>query len=423
MGHVGAKTLYITMVRRTHFGNEHSMVRWVRQPDGSLKPDYRIAERYLDLALKHLGRIRVVGLYCWEPLRTSHYAHKTFYGDREILISVLNPATGQLEEGKGPQWGTPEVRAFWKEAFDGMKQLLEKRGLEDAMMIGICGDYAPSKQVADDLSSAAPGHEWIAQSHVFWDRVQGRPVGYIVVLWGMMGLWDPAYPALGGVSRFYGWRDAPLIVARFPRDELRLPHATLGRYFIYPEEWMVAQGKWLSRQQPGGDGATKYWSGACGFGRLGADFWPVIADEQDRAERLIARYSAESSWGQLTLEYSNPALLAPGPDGALATSRLEVLREGLQQAEARVFIERALVDPQKRARLGEPLARRCQAILDERVRDIIRAVGGKRSSDWLWFVSSGWQRRSQQLFAAAAEVAKALAVRGREPRQLPLDPQ
>jgi len=408
MGHVGTKTLYITMVRRTHFGNEHSMVRWVRQPDGSLEPDYRIAEKYLDLALKHLGTIRVVGLYCWEPLRTGHYSQKTFYGDRDILISVLDPATGKLEEAKGPDWGTPAACAFWKEAFDGMKQMLGKRGLEDAMMIGISGDYAPSKQVAEDLSSAAPEQKWIAQSHVFWDDVHGHAVGYLVVLWGMVGLSDPAYPALGGVRRFYGWRDAPLVVARFPRDELRLPSAPLGRWYIYPEEWMVAQGKWLTREDPAGGDATRYWSGTCGFGRLGADFWPVIEDGQGRKERVITRYPDESSWGQLTLDYSNPALLAPGPDGAVATARLELLREGLQQAEARVFLEKALVDPRQRARLGAPLAERCQAILDERVRDFIRAVGGKRSSDWLWFISAGWQQRSEQLYAAAADVAEAL---------------
>ena len=41
-------------------------------------------------------------------------------------------------------------------------------------------------------------------------------------------------------------------------------------------------------------------------------------------------------------------------------------------------------------------------IVDERVPDFTRAVGGKPSSDWLWFVSSVWQRRSEQLFTAAA---------------------
>ena len=93
----------------------------------------------------------------------------------------------------------------------------------------------------------------------------------------------------------------------------------------------------------------------------------------------------------------------------LATERLEMLREGLQETEARIFIERALIDPAKRATLGAELAERCQAMLDERVRDRLRAIGGKDSSDWLWFISSGWRRRSEQLYAAAAEVARALA--------------
>ena len=345
----------------------------------------------------------MVGLYCWEPLRTGHFEHKKFHGDREILISVVDPKTGALTGVKGPQWGTPPCRTFWAEALAALKPALRKHGLERSLMIGVSGDYAPSKTVVDDLAAAAPDAKWIAQSHVFWDHIQARGVGYLAVLWGMNGLWDPAH-ATFGQNRFYGWRDSPFTIARFPRDELRLPSATLGRYRIYPEEWMVARGRWM--QLAGAK--QKRWSGTCGFGRVGADFWPVIRTEAGRPQRLVNRYPAQSSWGQLTLDYSCPAVLAPGRNGAIATGRFEMLREGLQAAEARVFIERALLDPARRARLGSDLAGRCQAILDERVRDFIRAVGGKRSSDWLWFVSSGWRVRSEQLYTAAAEVARAL---------------
>jgi hypothetical protein len=403
LGQVGTKVVYITLVRRIHFGNPHSVVRWVRQPDGSLKADVSIAAKYLDVAVKHLGRIPVVGLYCWEPLHTGHYEHKKFHGDRDILISIVDPRTGELAEGKGPKWGTPECPAFWREAIDAVKAILRKHDIEKSAMIGIAADYAPSKTVVDDLAAAAPGTKWIAMSHVFWSKVHDQPVGYLVVLWGMYGLWDPAYETFGE-RRFHGWRTAPFLITRFPRDELRLPSATLGRYRTFPETWMVGRGKWM---QFGGE-TRKRWSGTRGFGRLGADFWPVVRDVRGRLRNITGRYPAESSWGQLTLNYSWPAILGPGKDGPLATGRLEMLRGGLQEVEARIFIERALLDPAKRAKLGDDLADRCQAILDERVRNFIRAIGGKRSDDWFWFVSSGWRARSEELYAAAAQVAARL---------------
>ena len=401
LGQVATRTVYITMIRRTHFGNPHSMVRWRRAADGRLEPDLSVAEKYIDAARKRLGRISVVGLYCWEPLHTGHYEHKTFHGDRKVLISVVDPDTGKLTEAEAPAWGTPECRAFWTKALGAVRKMLAARGLADAMMLGISADYAPSKTVVDDLAAADPKAKWIAHSHVFWSSVHGRPVGYLAVLWGMFDLWDPA-GEIYGQRRFHGWRDAPFLICRYPRNELRLPAATPARYRTYPEQWMTARGKWLADPKT----RRKFWSGTCGFGRVGADFWPVLKDGRGRMHRLLNRYPDESSWGQLTLTFSNPAVLGPGRDGAAATVRLEMLREGLQEAEARVFIEKALLDPARRKALGEPLAARCQAMLDERVRDLMRAVDG--NGDWLWYISSSWRRRSKALYSAAAEVAEAM---------------
>jgi hypothetical protein len=66
-----------------------------------------------------------------------------------------------------------------------------------------------------------------------------------------------------------------------------------------------------------------------------------------------------------------------------------------------VFIERALTDDQKRARLGEDLARRCRQALDKRIRMCLHSEG----EGLPWFVSSGWRERTEELFSLAAEVA------------------
>ena len=45
--------------------------------------------------------------------------------------------------------------------------------------------------------------------------------------------------------------------------------------------------------------------------------------------------------------------------------RFELMRQGVQETEARTFIEKALVDPAKRPRLGDELAGRYRALILE----------------------------------------------------------
>ncbi|KKL87586.1 hypothetical protein LCGC14_1933230, partial [marine sediment metagenome] len=130
LGQAGADDVFISAIRRTHFGNEHSMVRWVRQPDGSLKPDLGVVEKYLDLAIRHLGKVPVVCLYCWEPFTGSHYGNKISKSKRGMPFTIVDGATGKLLEAVGPKWGTPEIRPFWKPVFEELRGILKKHGLE-----------------------------------------------------------------------------------------------------------------------------------------------------------------------------------------------------------------------------------------------------------------------------------------------------
>jgi hypothetical protein len=114
------------------------------------------------------------------------------------------------------------------------------------------------------------------------------------------------------------------------------------------------------------------------------------------------------------------ALLAAGPDGAEPTSRFEMLREGVQECEARIFIEKALLDDRLRAKLGGPLPEKCQAILDDRTRAIGRAFLTERrgrkglgnsvsAAGYDAYLQWDWQKHSDRLYAAAARVAARLA--------------
>jgi len=103
---------------------------------------------------------------------------------------------------------------------------------------------------------------------------------------------------------------------------------------------------------------------------------------------------------RLELHHTGPVVSGPGRGVVL-----EGIREGVQENEARFFLEKALADTKTRPRLGEALAARCQDLLDERTRACMR----KPYTRWLMGektrLDSGVQSRSERIFRLAAEVA------------------
>jgi hypothetical protein len=360
------------------------MVRWIRK-NGSYKHDFSLAEKYLDLAVKHLGKPEVVCLYCWEPFTGSNYLGGSAKKGRGMPFTVVDPATGKLTNAEGPKWGTPEIRGFWRPVLDGMRRILKKRGLEKSMMVGVAGDMRPNKDAVDDLKAVAPDATWAVHSHGRADSLHGVRVGYLCWVWGTPIAPDPVR------KRLYGWQGPKAIIrTTFPRPGSQ----TVNQIMLDspPAQYMVSLEGMLT-------------AGIRGFGRMGADFWdlPLPRGRRGRTDNILGRYT-ESGWGQLNVENSAPYVLTPGPEGALPTVRFEMIRAAAQQAELRIFLEKALTDPSRRAKLGAALAGRIQRLLDERTRAILYA----RNGGWLWFLSSGWQARDQALCSAAAEVARVI---------------
>jgi len=106
------------------------------------------------------------------------------------------------------------------------------------------------------------------------------------------------------------------------------------------------------------------------------------------------------------------AVIAPGERGPLRTVRYEMLREGLQECEARIAIEMALTA----GAVDSALAQQCVALLKERI-DVQQKEGklftgeqkmrGRTPGDFLWGVSPKWQDLSAQLFDLAGRVSEA----------------
>ena len=410
LGSVGNKVVYLHLVAKTNAGNAETMVRWIRQPDGTYTHDFSPLERYLDLAMKHGGRPSVVCLYVHD-----YHCNKSVGGrwadpqfnkpederDKSGRVPVTAVGVdGKTEELRLPAYDDARSEALWQPVIDGVRRRLKARGLEKTMMFGMSSDFHPDEFVVTLFKTLSPGTPWVSQGHAMPTHLHGVPVKYLSGIW--QGGKFPDDPSLG---RTYGWTrtytgirsttfssPSGAVLVHFPRNP----------WWSFPvTAYRLAGEMNIAGQQRG-------------FARLGADFWPVLKDRRGRLGRLHGRYP-KTTWRNLDIR---SCILSAGPDGAISTQRFEMLREGIQECEARIFIEKAIL-----ARtLPDDLAERAQAVLDERIVPMrmgltLLASGADGDTTWWnwpgllgynWYVGSGWQERSKKLYNAAAEVAAAL---------------
>jgi len=384
LGQVGAKTLHIPVISRTYMGNEHSRIRWVKQGSGYTH-DFSLVEKYLDTAIKHLGKIPLVVIYCRDHNTGSYY-----FGKKEISkpkgmpYTELDPKSGALTERIGPMWGTPECRAFWKPVMDGLYEILKTRGLEKSFLVGVSGDKMPSQKCVDDLKAVAPYAGWVSASHANRTALHGQVTAYVTDVWSSAGL--PPSPEFRWQRKALGWND--------PRVRVPFPRAG-GHRFVGPS---LRVGTDFGAYHRGPEGAIL--SGVHGYGRCGADFWPVYKKDW-RFRGVLARYPESAGWHGGNLVNSYPYILGPGPDGPVATARLENLRAGVQENEARVSIEKAMVA----GKLAQALAAKCKTLLDDRAWVILRSRS--TANVVRGYYQAYTEKRAEALFALAAEVAAA----------------
>ena len=134
-----------------------------------------------------------------------------------------------------------------------------------------------------------------------------------------------------------------------------------------------------------------------GIGQCGADFWPVVKNAKgEKKDNLLNMYCNEMQhpifW---------PCVLGAGREGPVTTLRVQMLREGLQDAEARMFVQDALLDHADK--LGPELAGKVKAVCDERTRSF------RYTTEYLTALSRlEIQNQGRRLYESADAVAKAL---------------
>jgi hypothetical protein len=423
MGEMGNRYVWIPLICRTNFGNEQSMVRWVRKEvsgvnvqvsgnekkDGAAVPDtrnltpdtcsrdYAVFDRYLDLVQKYM-KPDVVCLYIWD-----RYTGESMKGGKDVilgptLVTRLDPATGKLEDMEVPTLGTPEAKALWVPVCKEIRDRLEKRGLLAATMMGLNGDYyTPTQSIANMIPELMPGMKWVSNSH---EDMRGRavckvlPVGYNTLVYAKTI--RPPTALTWDEKRDVGWRLTNKVDI-FPRGAITCVYLNAA----------TALGAWRLTVE------MVSFNNSSGIGRSGFDFWPVPGTNTyakqgihnvKRSLTICARYPP--SWDQLNMDVACENLVAPGPNGPLPTERFENLREGMQEMEARVFIEKAVITPALRAKLGEDLAKKCQRLLDER-HWRLRATFYTQNS----YELADTEQSREELFSLVAEVAGKLGTK------------
>jgi hypothetical protein len=413
LGQVATKDLFVPLVAKTHQGNRHAMVRWVKQADDSYKADTSIAERYIDTAIKHLGKIPVVCLFI---AQRNQYCGPNNTASDQPICTELDPKTGELKDLLPPKWGTPEALKFWQPLLDKLRQFLASRGLQDSMMFGyIAQDFGPVSpgnpmgmpNYFSDLWQMAPNTKWMITTHNSPRAMRVGKLKHVDILGGHSWMFATVNNAKwmdeSDTSMWkprYGWRDRTFPFFMLAASRSR--HPTLDNDHCAQANRLRVASEAVLLSQAGGS----TWQG---FGSWGADFWGnewyAVAGGKGNQGATFADCGLSESTALW--------FVGPGEAGPVPTSRTRMLQEGLQEAEARIFVQDALLDQEQK--LGPDLAKRAKELCDERTRMFsylanFRYNDGEGSMPRLRLIPdpAAWDDAAVELYRLADEVQKAL---------------
>lgn len=359
-------------------GNAEGMVRWIKQPDGSYKHDFSAFDKCLDTAAKAIGKPSLLRLNCWaewqrhKDAKLDKWTWNGAYRSEGSRVTVLDPATGKTEAMEQPGLDKPEqFMAFWKPVIDEALKKIKAREWLDVTALGqnsYCVPAAP--QMVSAARKLWPEGVWAYTAHngTLGAKWKGVEPGVEMLARYADGVWTHSAPKPRGCQEILAPRPG------FWCFTFR-GHRDLEELHICREipEWEIAGGQ-------------------DGYSDFGVDFFPIKKDNTD------IYYIVGCGRGTGGPNDGTLAWLAPGPDGPIVTERFEALREGVEIAEAIVFLERALLEK----KIGGDLAQRVNRCLDE------RGAAFSKREDLHWGWCNSRFDEDEQLLAIAGEVAAAI---------------
>jgi hypothetical protein len=352
LAELGSENLTIPLQAPSEFGNRiDSLVPWVKKDGGGYDYDFTRLDRYLEVAGKCLGRINVIMFVVVDPYPGAVNQHGTM---------VLDKATGKQEHLKASA-AKEEGGKLWAECAKAVHAHMKEKGLANKMYWGQIHDF-PLVEQQKPFTEAVPEVPWARSSH------QGAVGRDLVKYAATILISAKNMPVVPDHRSRLGWKNPELHVV-FPRIEnVVLTVDTFAEplaFRVLPEKSLTA--------------------GFRGVGSLGFDYWGNYAAAWDRGGNNTNVNMLELAW--------------PGPDGAEGTARFEIFREGLQEAEARIAVEKILDGG-----LGKtPDGAKAWEALDARVLETGFIPSHFPSPMAQYY--TGWQERSRRLYEAVAAVA------------------
>ena len=345
------------------------MVRWVKTASG-LRPEFSLVEKYLDVYLKYCAPPRALCLYIWDSAYARAMAD--FYEGRRIpsragspqaepKVQQWDPQTHQTSEMPAPYFTDEGAEQFWRPVFEGVRAIVKKRGWsERIILLSLGGDLRPDEKTGGLLRQWVPYARWNLLSHFSGDPAPRD--GKLIAGGGLeVGLKEWPWLICGGALPIDGWEER----VRQPRDFLEMPTARWHHH-----EWSPPI---VFRTLP------LVWGSVA---RLGLDFWLPGAGGGPSNTSFFVHVNA---------------LTAPGPAGAVATVRLQMLREGAQDVRVRTAMIRAYL------KLPEERRGRYRTLLDEFRRRVAVSARSPSNSE----LSYDWVGYVARVYQAGAELAGA----------------
>jgi hypothetical protein len=366
LARAGNGVWFVPVILDTEFGNrDASMIKWTRKRDGALTFDYAALDRYVDLIVKNCGTPRVVTFVVMHG----------FGPDAEV--KVLDEASGKEDRVRvGPS--APDREKYWQPFARTLYGHMTAKGLNQAMYWGYGWDGDGDAALKPLLRRCVPEVFWICGSHdaniavsiakpdpelkdlykqtfhaAYWDGVETTGTDdYYKIVENIQSF------LIGGESQ-QGWKPRNQVLLSTPRTDSGAivvnGTSTPWTFRIFPERAIF--------------------TGYQGCGRMGGDYWAKSYHDGCKHTGGAPGFSIMKC-------------LWPGQEGAESSARFEAMIEGLQETEARIFVEQALdrgIFPAEKA----------------------KAVAAQLGRHFKGTFADGqdWQARSKMMYQLASEAA------------------
>ena len=362
MGCCGNDVWNVPAVAGTLACTSTSLIAFTKQGDDYV-PDLTLFDKYAAIYDKNVGPPRVLSLHVWdgELENINWFVDKT----KPNPLSVMISKDGTYAMGSMPFYGDPGTEKAWTATITAVRASMKKLGWDKTIVVfGKLNDGIPSARVRDFFAKVAPDTYWD-----MWSHHQPGPSTH----GNAIGEKDGVRILLAGQPGGKGWSQ-PLVPVQ--------GYAVLdGKHSV--NTCSVRHNGLTTNGQPNlyraaVDVSMRYQYECIGFNGIGFDLWQ-------------GRFGG--GWFNLWRD-NNQAVIAAGPKGPVSTVQYEAWIEGVQETEARIVIEDAIVGKT----ISAELSKKASDFMLER-----RAIRVTKK----WEAGPNWQDITKRLFDLADEVTKA----------------